>query len=74
MRRKPAVFLDRDGVINFDRTDYVKSWDEFRFLPKVLAALRRLREARCEVYIITNQAGIGRGTSECRSQSARPVA
>ena len=61
MRMKPAVFLDRDGVINIDRDDYVKSWDEFVFLPGVPEALARLHEARREVYIITNQAGGERG-------------
>jgi D-glycero-D-manno-heptose 1,7-bisphosphate phosphatase len=28
-----SVFLDRDGVINADRSDFVKSWEEFEFLP-----------------------------------------
>ncbi len=61
MRLKPAVFLDRDGVINVDSYEYVKNWDEFVFRPDALASLRRLREGNLEVYIITNQAGIGRG-------------
>lgn len=61
MRPVPAVFLDRDGVINVDSDAYVKSWDEFTFRPDALDALRRLHEANVEVYIITNQAGVGRG-------------
>ncbi len=61
MRPVPAVFLDRDGVINVDSDAYVKSWDEFSFRPDALEALRRLHEANVEVYIITNQAGVGRG-------------
>ncbi|MFO7948269.1 MAG: HAD family hydrolase [Armatimonadota bacterium] len=61
MRRKPAVLLDRDGVINKDSYDYVKSYKEFHFRPEALAALRRLREAGAEVYIITNQSGVARG-------------
>ena len=61
MRSKPAVFLDRDGVINEDSYDYVKSWDEFRFRPDALAALRRLHEHGVEVYVISNQSGVGRG-------------
>ena len=40
--KKPAIFLDRDGVINRDRPDCVKSWAEFEFLPSVLDALRLL--------------------------------
>ena len=36
---RPAVFLDRDGVINENRADYVKSWSEVHFLPGAFAAL-----------------------------------
>jgi len=61
LRSKPAVFLDRDGVINEDSYDYVKSWDEFRFRADALAALRRLHEHGVEVYVISNQSGVGRG-------------
>ena len=61
MRPVPAVFLDRDGVINVDSDAYVKSWDEFSFRPDALDALRRLHEANVEVYVITNQAGVSRG-------------
>jgi D-glycero-D-manno-heptose 1,7-bisphosphate phosphatase len=31
--KRGAIFLDRDGVINYNRADHVKSWDEFEFLP-----------------------------------------
>jgi D-glycero-D-manno-heptose 1,7-bisphosphate phosphatase len=61
MRPKPAVFLDRDGVLNADSDEYIKSWAEFTFYPGVFAALRRLREAGCEVYLVTNQQGVGKG-------------
>jgi D-glycero-D-manno-heptose 1,7-bisphosphate phosphatase len=57
---KRVVFLDRDGVICHDRVDYVKSWEEFRFIPGVKAALRRLREAGITVLVITNQSVINR--------------
>lgn len=56
-----VLFLDRDGVICRDRADYVKSWEEFRFIPGVKAALRALREAGITVLIITNQSVINRG-------------
>ncbi len=56
-----AIFLDRDGVINVNRSDYVKSWDEFVFLPKVLDALRRLATSEFLVIITTNQSAIARG-------------
>ena len=41
---KRYVFLDRDGVINKDSPDYVKSWAEFEFLPGSLDAIRLLTE------------------------------
>lgn len=54
------VFLDRDGVINENRTDHVKSWDEFVFLPGALEALRVLHETGWRVVVITNQAIVNR--------------
>jgi D-glycero-D-manno-heptose 1,7-bisphosphate phosphatase len=56
-----AVFLDRDGVINRERSDYVKSWDEFQLLPNVLVALRQLAELQIPICVLTNQSAIGRG-------------
>ncbi len=56
-----AVFLDRDGVICENRPDHVKSWDEFRFLPGALPALRRLSAAPFSIVVVTNQAIIHRG-------------
>jgi D-glycero-D-manno-heptose 1,7-bisphosphate phosphatase len=58
-----AVFLDRDGVINENRPDHVKCWDEFRFLPGVLTAIRWLRLAGFHVFVVTNQAIIARGAA-----------
>jgi D-glycero-D-manno-heptose 1,7-bisphosphate phosphatase len=58
---RPAVFLDRDGVINRDRADYVKSWEEFVFLTGVIEALRRLADLGWPVVVISNQAGVARG-------------
>lgn len=58
---QPAIFLDRDGVINRNRTDHVKSWAEFEFLPGVLDALRRLAQLEWPVVVISNQAIVGRG-------------
>jgi histidinol-phosphate phosphatase family protein len=58
---KPVIFLDRDGVINEDRPDYVKSWAEFRFIRGVLPALRRLKSGGMPVVVITNQSAVGRG-------------
>ncbi|MEJ5199420.1 MAG: D-glycero-beta-D-manno-heptose 1,7-bisphosphate 7-phosphatase [Anaerolineae bacterium] len=57
----PAIFLDRDGVINENRSDYVKSWAEFVFLPGALEALRKLADLDRPVIVISNQSAIGRG-------------
>lgn len=57
---KRFVFLDRDGVINKDSPDYVKSWAEFEFLPGSLDAIRLLTEKNYQIAIITNQSIINR--------------
>jgi D-glycero-D-manno-heptose 1,7-bisphosphate phosphatase len=56
-----VIFLDRDGVINYDSPDYIKSWEEFRFLPGSLEALAALTAAGYALILITNQSIIGRG-------------
>lgn len=56
-----AVFLDRDGVINENRTDHVCRWSDFRFLPGSLEAISRLTRAGIAAFVITNQAIINRG-------------
>ena len=62
MKRK-AVFLDRDGIINQKpkEHDYVKSWDEFKFIPGVDTLIREINSKGYFVIIITNQRGIARG-------------
>ncbi len=59
MRR--AIFLDRDGVLNENRRDYVKSWQEIVFLPRVFEALRELARRNWLVLVVTNQSAINRG-------------
>lgn len=61
MIQRRAIFLDRDGVINRNRADYVKSWEEFAFLPRALHALKRTAQAGWTTIITTNQSAIGRG-------------
>lgn len=56
-----TVFLDRDGVISRNRDDYVKSWEEFEFLPGALEALRYLTEGSCRIVVVTNQSAVGQG-------------
>lgn len=58
---RPAVFLDRDGVIIENRSDYIKSWADVRFLPDALEALRQLSRLEHALVIVTNQSVVGRG-------------
>ncbi|MGH8162684.1 MAG: D-glycero-beta-D-manno-heptose 1,7-bisphosphate 7-phosphatase [Gammaproteobacteria bacterium] len=55
------IVLDRDGVINVDRKDYVKSPEELEFIPGSLEAMARFTRAGYDLVIATNQSGIGRG-------------
>jgi D-glycero-D-manno-heptose 1,7-bisphosphate phosphatase len=57
---RKVVFLDRDGVINRDSPDYIKSWSEFHFLPGSLEALRRLTRHGYLLIVVTNQSVINR--------------
>ena len=58
-----AVFLDRDGVINEfpGYFKYVTSWDDFHFLPNVAQSLKKLTANGFKIFIISNQAGVGKG-------------
>ena len=58
-----TIFLDRDGVINRNRArgDYVKTWEEFEFLPGALEAITRLTRAGFRLLVVTNQACISKG-------------
>ncbi len=56
-----TVFIDRDGVINTNRADYVKSWREFQFLPGSREAIAKLSRAGHRVIVCTNQAGVAKG-------------
>jgi histidinol-phosphate phosphatase family protein len=62
LRFQRSVFLDRDGVLNEKppQATYVTSWDQWTWMPDALEAMRILNQSRIKVYIITNQAGIGR--------------
>ena len=52
------IFLDRDGVINRDSPDYIKSWEEFDFLPGSLDALRLLNSQGFSTILVTNQSAV----------------
>lgn len=55
-----TVFLDRDGVINADSPLYIKSPDEFHFIPNSPEAMAELCAHGCEIILITNQSAVGR--------------
>jgi len=55
------VILDRDGVINYDSDQYIKSPTEWKPLPGSLEAIAKLTQAGYKVVVATNQSGIGRG-------------
>ena len=61
MTLRNVIFLDRDGVINRDSPDYIKSWEAFEFIPGSLEALAALTGAGYHLMVITNQSIIGRG-------------
>lgn len=60
MELQPAVFLDRDGVINED-TGYVHNVKQFNFINGVFEACRIFNASGYKIIVITNQAGIARG-------------
>ena len=57
---KKAIFLDRDGVINLEKKDYVKSIKEFQIIHNVPKAIATLKEKGSLVIVITNQSAINR--------------
>jgi D-glycero-D-manno-heptose 1,7-bisphosphate phosphatase len=61
MTMTPAIFLDRDGVINENRADHVTAWDDFAPVPGALTGLRMLAALGLPVVIVTNQGIVGRG-------------
>lgn len=64
------VILDRDGTINVDSDEYVKSTDEWMPLPGALEAIARLNHAGWHVVVASNQSGLGRGLFDVATLNA----
>ena len=57
---RPALFLDRDGVLNED-PGYVHRWEDFHWIPGAREAVAAFNAAGWWVFVVTNQSGVGRG-------------
>jgi D-glycero-D-manno-heptose 1,7-bisphosphate phosphatase len=64
------IILDRDGVINHDSDQFIKSPDEWKPLPGSLEAIARLCQAGYTVVVATNQSGVGRGLFDMATLNA----
>jgi D-glycero-D-manno-heptose 1,7-bisphosphate phosphatase len=64
------IILDRDGTINEDRDDFIKSADEWVPLPGALEAIARLNHAGWHVVVASNQSGLGRGLFDVAALNA----
>ncbi|HEY8521045.1 MAG TPA: D-glycero-beta-D-manno-heptose 1,7-bisphosphate 7-phosphatase [Gammaproteobacteria bacterium] len=61
MRPPPLVVLDRDGVINEDSDDFIRSVEDWRPIPGSLEGIALLHRAGVRVVVVTNQSGVARG-------------
>jgi len=64
------IVLDRDGVINHDSDQFIKSPEEWRPIPGSLEAIARLHHAGYRVVVATNQSGVGRGLYDMATLNA----
>ena len=64
------IILDRDGVVNYDSAQFIKSPDEWKPIPGSLEAIARLTQAGYRVVLATNQSGIGRGLFDMATLNA----
>jgi D-glycero-D-manno-heptose 1,7-bisphosphate phosphatase len=69
-RAVKLIVLDRDGTINHDSEQFIKSPDEWRPIPGSLEAIARLNHAGYRVVVATNQSGIGRGLFDMATLNA----
>ena len=64
------IILDRDGVINFDSDQYIKSPEEWQPIPGSMDAIARLTQNGWRCVVATNQAGVGRGLFDMATLNA----
>ena len=57
----PLIIFDRDGVINHDSHDYIRTVDQLRLIDGAVDSIAKLYHLGCRVVVATNQSGIGRG-------------
>jgi len=57
--KKPAVFLDRDGTINYDK-GYTYKFSDFKLHPNILKGLKYISKRKYLIFIVTNQAGVAK--------------
>lgn len=56
-----AIFLDRDGVINYNKDGYIHKIEDFEFIPETIKGLQKLSKSGYMLIVVTNQSGLGRG-------------
>jgi D-glycero-D-manno-heptose 1,7-bisphosphate phosphatase len=59
----PAIFLDRDGVLIENKSDYVRDWSQVKIFPEAIHALSHSAIKNYKVILVTNQSAVGRGLS-----------
>lgn len=59
--KQPAIFLDRDGVVIENCSNYVRSWADVELFPQALEALAAVRATPHRIVLVTNQSAVGRG-------------
>ncbi len=65
----PAIFLDRDGVLIENRSDYVREWSQVKIFPEAIQAISRSAIKSYKIVIVTNQSAVGRGIVSLDSAS-----
>ena len=67
---KPAIFLDRDGVLIESRKDYVRTREDVVIYPAALEAVAKASRGSHMIVIVTNQSGVGRGLIDVNEADA----